>query len=149
MARAARFLAWRQTEQGLDLAVLPAPEEGWQCHGPLGAGAVPVRAALARLLWCALQPQRGLAGMPAGWFQGRHGPTASLRRHKAARAHFKEAEARLGALLGGRADEFAEWIRAGASLASLPFERAVQEADLETVAGGFKSRGGTKGTNDE
>ncbi len=34
-----RFLAWRKTEQGLDLAVLPALEDGWLCHGPFGAGA--------------------------------------------------------------------------------------------------------------
>jgi len=56
----ARFPAWRATDEGLDVAVLVAPEPGWLCHGPIGAGVVRLRAAFLRLLWCALHPQRGL-----------------------------------------------------------------------------------------
>jgi predicted GIY-YIG superfamily endonuclease len=128
-----RFLAWRRTEQGLDLAVLPAPHDGWLCRGPLGAGAAFVRAALARLLWCALHPQRGLARLPAGWFQGRRHRAASMPRYEAAPEVFEEAQARLSALLGGHPDEFAEWIRARAPQPGHPFELVVREADLETV----------------
>jgi predicted GIY-YIG superfamily endonuclease len=128
-----RFLAWRRTGQGLDLAVLPALEDGWLCHGPFGAGALPARAALARLLWCALHPQRGLAGLPAGWFHVRRHQAASIPRCQAAPEVFEEAQARLSALLGGHADEFAEWIRARTPQPGHPFELAVREADLETV----------------
>ncbi|HXP61866.1 MAG TPA: GIY-YIG nuclease family protein [Dongiaceae bacterium] len=126
-----RFLAWRKTEQGLDLAVLPALEEGWRCHGPLGAGASFARAALARLLWCAVHPQRGLAGLPAGWFHGRRQRAASIPRYEAAPEVFEEAAARLSGLLDGRRDEFAAWIRARAPQPGHPFELAVREADLE------------------
>ncbi len=128
-----RFLAWRETEQGLDLAGLPALEDGWLCRGPFGAGAVFARAALARLLWCALHPQRGLAGLPAGWFHDRRPQAASIPRCRAAPELFQEAQARLSALLGGHPAEFAEWIRARTPQAAQPFELAVREADLETV----------------
>jgi predicted GIY-YIG superfamily endonuclease len=129
----ARFLAWRGTDQGLELAVLPAPEPGWLCHGPIGAGVVRLRAACLRLLWCALHPQRGLAGLPAGWFQGPYRQTASIPRYQAAPVDFKEAEARLSALWSGQADEFAGWLRARTTAAGHPFELASRQADLETV----------------
>jgi predicted GIY-YIG superfamily endonuclease len=128
-----RFLAWRRTAEGLDLAVLPAPEEGWLCHGPFRAGAALIRAALARLLWCALHPQRGLAGLPAGWFHGRRHPGTTIPRYEAAPEVFHEAQARLSALLAGHPDEFAEWIQARTPQPGHPFELAVREADLETV----------------
>ena len=128
-----RFLAWRRTEQGFDLAVLAALEGGWLCHGPFGARAVLIRAALGRLLWCALHPQRGLAGLPAGWFHGRPYPVATIPRYGAAAEDFDEAQARLSALLGGRPEEFAQWIRARTPQPSHPFELAVREADLEAV----------------
>ena len=67
-----RFLSWRFTFAGLELSVLDKIEAGWSCCGPMGSGAFSVRAALARLLWCALRPERGLARMPAGQFAGRY-----------------------------------------------------------------------------
>jgi excinuclease UvrABC nuclease subunit len=73
-----RFVAWRATEQGLELAVTVAVEPGWMFYGPLGAGAIPLRATLARLCWCAIHPHRGLAGMPEGWFSGRLGEAATI-----------------------------------------------------------------------
>jgi hypothetical protein len=65
-----RFLSWRLTLAGLELAVTNELEAGWSCCGPMGSGAFSVQAALARLLWCALRPERGLALMPAGHFAG-------------------------------------------------------------------------------
>jgi predicted GIY-YIG superfamily endonuclease len=128
-----RFLAWRRTGQGLDLAVLPALQDGWLCHGPFGAGAVHAQAALARLLWCALHPERGLSGLPAGWFRGRRHQAASIPCCQAAPEVFEEAQARLGALLEGHAEQFAEWIRARIPEPGNPFESAVREADLDRV----------------
>lgn len=134
-----RFLAWRTTEAGLELAVLPAAEPGWSCQGPLGAGAVYLRAALVRLLWCVLHAHRGLAGMPAGWFQGRHGGTVTVPRGDARAADFQEAEARLAALAAGEADAFVVWVRVRTSAQAHPFEESVREADLEVAGEWFGS----------
>jgi len=128
-----RYLAWKETEAGLELAVLDAAEAGWQIHGPMGAGAWPLRAALARLLWGALQPRRGLAAAPVGWFHSRRKQTARIPRETAATRALGEAEARLRALFDGGAEEFAAWIRAGAPTPDCPFEVAAREADLEFV----------------
>ena len=70
-----RFLVWRGHPAGLELAVTTALEEveGWRWAGPFGGQAVPLHRKLVRLLWCRLQPERGLAGMPAGWFRGTGG----------------------------------------------------------------------------
>jgi hypothetical protein len=73
-----RFLCWRITTNGLDLAVASAPEPDWSSCGPMGAAAFPLRAALVRRLWCALYPERGLTQMPAGWFAGRHTEPATI-----------------------------------------------------------------------
>jgi len=59
-----RFLSWRLTAGGLELAIAQEIESEWHSHGPFGASAVPLRAALLWLLWCGLQPERGLRGMP-------------------------------------------------------------------------------------
>ena len=73
-----RFLSWRIGSQGIELAVRETPEEGWQTHGPLGMSALFLRAALVRLLWCVLHSDRGLTGMPDGWFAGRFGSTVMV-----------------------------------------------------------------------
>jgi len=69
-----RFLAWRVRPDGLELAVTERPEPGWHSVGPSGAMMTYIYRALVRLLWQQMQPKRGLAGMPAGWFDGAHGP---------------------------------------------------------------------------
>ncbi len=128
-----RFVAWRVTAAGLDLAVTPAIEPGWLFHGPLGPSAIPLRATLVRLCWSVLHPQRGLAAMPAGWFRGRHRQITTLPRHETAPADLEETAARLSSLFDGGADEFAAWVRERTSLSNHPFELAVREADLETA----------------
>jgi hypothetical protein len=72
--RPTRFLAWRTRPDGFELAVTEKPEPGWRWVGPSGAQTAWIYRALVRLLWCQLQPERGLAGMPAGWFDGAQGP---------------------------------------------------------------------------
>ena len=68
-----RFLVWRAVREGLALAVTTEPAEGWSVAGPFGGRAVGLHRALVRLLWGRFQPERGLAGMPSGWFGGAHG----------------------------------------------------------------------------
>lgn len=128
------FLGWRVTAPGLELAVAKVIEPGWRFRGPFGASVITLRAALVRVLWCVLRPDRGLRGLPEGWFGGRHGPIATLPRQESAPADVHEAEAWLGSLFAGRADAFADWIRRRTATEAHPFEAAAREADLETVS---------------
>jgi len=132
-----RFLAWRLAEAGLDFGVVTeAPGPSWESYGPLGAGAFGVRAVLVRLLWCALQPERGLAGMPEGWFSRRYGgDVVRIRCCGRSRESFAEAAALLREVFAGRVDEFAEWVRRRTAGQDHPFEVAVRDADLEALAG--------------
>ena len=128
-----RFLAWRMSGEGLDLAILPTAQPGWFCHGPVGGIAIPLRAALVRLLWCAVHPERGLAEMPHGWFRGQQRETVTIPRHQSPPARFEESTACLSALFAGDSEDFVGWIRECASAQCHPFEVAVRETDLETV----------------
>jgi len=82
-----RFLAWRARPDGLELAVTERPEPGWRWVGPSGTQMTHIHRALVRLLWCQLQPERGLAGLPAGWIDGAHGPQVLIPQSSAAPAN--------------------------------------------------------------
>jgi predicted GIY-YIG superfamily endonuclease len=127
------FLGWRLSEAGIELAVHPAVEEGWYCRGPLGAGAHPLCAALVRLLWSAIHHERGLVGMPPGWFRGRYRQVAVIPRHGLSQTTIEEASACLAAVFEGVAEVLVEWIRARSSAQTHPFEVAFREADLKTL----------------
>jgi len=73
-----QFLVWRGFSDGLALGVTTLPEEGWLSAGPFGAQAFSLHGALVRLLWVRFQPERGLLGMPAGWFRGLQGNRAVI-----------------------------------------------------------------------
>jgi hypothetical protein len=123
---APRFLAWKPTEAGLHLTVTTTPENGWRAHGPMGAGARHLRAALVRVLWFALSPVQGISQMPAGWFRGRYGDTVIL--NFAAPATIA---ARLEEFLAGRPEGFVESVLQTASPDLPRFEKAVLDADIE------------------
>jgi predicted GIY-YIG superfamily endonuclease len=130
----ARFFSWRDSEQGLQLAVWsPEPAEGWFTHGPMGAGAIVLRAASARLLWCAIHFDRGLAAMPAGWFAGRHSDITVISRNRADPLDFEVLSGWLDALTRGQTDPLIHWIRERTAAQSAPFEIACREADLEVL----------------
>jgi predicted GIY-YIG superfamily endonuclease len=128
-----RYLGWRKSEAALELTVAEVIDPSWQHQGPLGAGALPLRAALARLLWCALYPDRGLAGLPQGWFAGRHTETTTIPCPAGALTGLEDAGACLEALFTGHAERFTEWVRERTCSQNHPFEAAVREADTETV----------------
>jgi predicted GIY-YIG superfamily endonuclease len=128
-----RFLAWRASEAGLDLAVTQVVDSSWESCGPLGYSAVALRIILVRFLWCALHPERGLAGMPQGWFEGRHGEVTTIPVCGKPLAHFQEAGERLDRLFAGRADEFKQWVCERTDKQIHPFEVSVRETDLETL----------------
>lgn len=66
----AKVLAWRVTETRIELALRDATEEGWQQQGLSKGGASIMFLSLVRVLWSLAHPERGLAGMPSGWFHG-------------------------------------------------------------------------------
>jgi predicted GIY-YIG superfamily endonuclease len=129
-----RFLAWRAAEAGLDLAVTLEVETGWLFHGPMGASVVPLHAALVRLCWCALHPERGLAGMPAGWFQGQHGNRVLIPQYRLPAAEVTDAGRKLSGLFAGQAEELVQWTRDRTAALSHPFEMSAREADLELLS---------------
>jgi hypothetical protein len=128
-----RFLAWRITHHGLALAVTQQPEPDW-CHfGPMGLTAVHLRAALARLIWCALFPEIGIAGLPEGWFYGRHEERCTVQVKDQTQPNLAKAAECLGNLFTGRIADFSEWIHTRTVSWKHPFDLAVREADLETL----------------
>jgi predicted GIY-YIG superfamily endonuclease len=127
------FLLWRVNASGLHLAIKEIAEAEWHSHGPVGVMAMALRTALVRLLWCAIHPERGLRGMPQGWFAGRHGGTATIVRSQGGPLIFEDCMTRLNELFAGNAKDFTEWVRARSAVQQSPFEVAVREADLETV----------------
>lgn len=128
-----RLLAWRLTEQRLEFSVHETVQPGWHWHGPLGSGAHILRAALARLIRCALFPERGLAGLPEGWFRGRHGEVATIPCKGISSENCNDLERRLEALFNGGPEDFEKWIEERTSNQVHPFEAAMRAEDLETV----------------
>lgn len=122
------FVAWKWNETEIHLTVAESPGTEWRTRGrSSGAGARHERAVLARLLWFALFPARGIAGMPAGWFRGRFGDVVTFDFQDAA----AEAREYLESVFAGQPDSFAQWIL-GKSPDTLPlFEKTMIDADLE------------------
>lgn len=124
-----RCFAWRRNGENLELAVTETPEDGWQAFGPLGRGAVILRAVLVRLLWVAIHPGRGFVGLPTGWGQGRLEDCTTI--HSGPKTD--EAIAFVEKLLVGDVDAFSEWVSAQLRDDSGPFERAVMAEDLDAL----------------
>ncbi|HEY1173316.1 MAG TPA: nucleotide excision repair endonuclease [Verrucomicrobiae bacterium] len=74
----AKVLAWKLERDGITLCLQNKAEEGWTCHGPLKGGASIMLASLVRVFWALTCAERGLIGMPAGWFHGRLPETIHL-----------------------------------------------------------------------
>ena len=128
-----RLLGWRLAGNGLDLAVREGFEADWHSTGPLGAGSFGLRATLVRLLWCAVYPERGVAGMPDGWFRGRRAEIVTIPHPATGPETLMQAEVRLCELLrAGHVDPFVAWIRERTAQAPA-FDLTVCEADLESV----------------
>jgi len=121
------FLIWRALPEGLALALATAPEEGWACVGPMGGQAFPLHRALVRLLWCRLRPDRGLAGMPPGWFGGGHGARVFIPVGDS--ALIAEAERQVSDVMANSGEAFQQWLTPPAS----PFELASWQEDLLSV----------------
>lgn len=135
----ARFMVWRLNGTRLEMTVVETPEPQWQRFGPLGGNAIYLHRTLARMLWFACNPGRGINELPAGWIQGR------LMDATAVDCGIMADEA-LGALINffwGSCDEFVLWLGSKFTHRILPFERALIDADLEVLKefGGKNSSG--------
>jgi predicted GIY-YIG superfamily endonuclease len=128
-----RFLAWRLTEEGLELAVPTTAETGWQFVGPLGTSAYGLRGILIRLLWCVIHVERGVAGMPRGWFNFLTKETIVIPRLGAEPGRLEQAHAALQELFASKDSRFSEWVRASTGTQRHLFELGVREADLEAI----------------
>jgi hypothetical protein len=65
-----KLLAWRRDGERIALTLLKEPEAGWVCHGPLKGGASLMLVSLVRVFWGLTRTERGIVGMPTGWFHG-------------------------------------------------------------------------------
>ena len=122
-----RFLVWRRAGASLQLAVGETPAIGWQDFGPFGGGVVYLRAALARLLCYALNPVSGSTTMPHGWLHGRIGTIATLTVNQSG------VDLVLIKLFAGDLEVFTAWIGERTNSLVHAYDRAVRDADLETV----------------
>jgi hypothetical protein len=127
-----KFLAWRCREEALELAVHEKAEEGWNHEGDFGSEIHFLMGALVRLLGCCARPEKGLAGMPAGWFSGRHGGPVLL----VCRRNGEELARRLNSLLRGETEAFSKGLGAAANL----FEQNCQAEELAYVSEVFERR---------
>ncbi len=84
---------------------------------------------LLKLLWLALNPDRALTDMPAGWAQGRFMDRTTLQCAGAV----SELSAALETFFWGEADEFLGWLGAKFTKRISAFERSVIKSELEIL----------------
>ncbi len=122
-----RFLIWRADNDSIELAISQARVDGWEAFGPCGSGVIYMRAALARLLWLALNPSRGSQEMPAGWWHRRLGKIATIG------SVSPELKPVLARLFAGDTEGFAVWIAEHTKALVYQYDNETRDADLETV----------------
>lgn len=130
-----RFLCWRATDDGIELAVTEVALAGWCLQGPKGSSLVHLHRALVRLLWCRLQTERGFFGMPSGWGSGRHGAFVSI--PEASMATKAEVVRLLDSLTKGNVEPLQNWLSPTRSTA----EKVLRDEDMELVARLCEGRG--------
>jgi predicted GIY-YIG superfamily endonuclease len=128
-----RFLAWRRNAQTLELAIAETPVKDWQVFGPFGSAVVYLRAALVRLLWQTLNPNRGSMAMPEGWMHGRLGTSAVVTNLHPKKSGLNKVEAVLEKLFAGDTDGFVSWVGKRTKALAKAYELEMRDADLETV----------------
>jgi len=128
-----RFLAWRLCRRDLQLAVHSAAEPEWHSFGPVGASATPVRAALARALWFAAHPDAGVAGLPEGWFAGRHRQTCAMPLPTDSQFDAEASAKHIEDLFAGRPEGLCAWVEERTAAWTHPFDLSVRAADLEAL----------------
>jgi predicted GIY-YIG superfamily endonuclease len=124
-----RFIMWRVESEHLKITVMETPAAGWQRFGPLGGEAAYLQRAIARLLWLALNPERPLTQLPAGWMRGDFMDTVALKCGSAV----ADTVGALENFFWQDADEFILWLGARFTHRIVPFERRIIEGELESL----------------
>lgn len=124
-----RFIVWRVESEHLKITVMETPAAGWQRFGPLGGEAAHLQRTLARLLWLAVNPERPLTELPAGWMHGDFMDSVTLKCGGAT----ADTSAVLEKFFWQDADEFILWLRARFTHRIVPFERRIIETELESL----------------
>jgi predicted GIY-YIG superfamily endonuclease len=128
------YLTWRHTDSRFEMILTEHPEDGWSVYGPRSRRVLQLlRSVLARLLWCSLQPERGLAGMPPGWVHGGFGDKTIV----ADCSSNPDPVRAIVDLLSGREAEFEAWLRPWACERWRPFDRTALQDDLEFITDQF------------
>ena len=115
----------------LEISAVETPATGWQRFGPLGGGASYLQRTLARLLWLAVNGEKTLGEMPAGWRSGEFMETATIK----CGAVIGEASALLAGFFWDNPERFILMLGAKFSHRVNPFERRVIETELEKPPG--------------
>ena len=129
-----RFLAWRILGHRLELGVSSKPGPDWCSYGPLGITAIHLRAALSRLIWCAINAEDGIGGLPEGWSAGRQPEICTISFTDIPRLDLEKTAEHLRDFFEGRSAGFSDWILTCTTPWIHPFNLAMRDADLETLS---------------
>lgn len=127
--RKPRFIVWRVTREHIEMTVMETPSAGWQRFGPLGGEARYLQRTISRLLWLALNPERPLTELPAGWVRGDFMETVSLKCGGAV----VDTVGALESFFWQAADGFILWLGARFTHRTVMFERRIIEMELEIL----------------
>jgi len=125
----AKFIVWRVAGDALEISVAETPAADWQRFGPLGGGASYLQRTLARLLWLAVNGEKTLSKMPAGWWSGEFMETATIK----CGAAIGETTAALAGFFWDDPERFILLLGEKFSHRVNPFERRVIETELESL----------------
>jgi predicted GIY-YIG superfamily endonuclease len=123
---APRFIGWRISGRGLELALLNQREPDWDSTLQLEGGANHVYASLARVLWLGFHPARPVSELPAGWSAGLVAPRVML---PCERGIATEVAHRLEECFHGCLELLSGWMER--RVVRAPFDRAVLDLELE------------------
>jgi predicted GIY-YIG superfamily endonuclease len=127
-----KWVGCRCSEMSFEFSVSDEALPGWDSYGVLGYSAYVLRAALARLLWRALQPE--IIGLPCGWSGAPQRTSLCIDWRPSSPDHAESTMSYVQALFRGDVSSFTEWVRQCTSGCIHPFEIITRDLDLEDVA---------------
>ena len=127
-----KWVGFRCSELGLEIAVSEQVLSGWECYGPFGYNAYFLRAAVARLLWRVLKPDS--PAVPCGWSGVPLRPVLCLNWTPSSSRHMELTLRYLTALFQGDVPSFTSWILERTAGLDHPFDLVTRDLDLEDVA---------------
>jgi predicted GIY-YIG superfamily endonuclease len=124
-----KFIVWRLVEGYLRLGVVEVPAPGWRRWGPLGANAHYLHQSLCRLLWLAVNPDKLISDLPAGWMRPDRMQDIAIGDKTAA----DQISTALENCFWGTLENFVSWLNSKYSHRLNSFERKIILTDFETL----------------